>query len=253
MHLRISPTLTFQIDTLIITERYVLIIEVKQLKNTVRFVQNPPHLEQILESGDEVILDCPVYQLEANRSNLDEWFRQRGFHVMTLGLLVLANPNTKVKDAPREFPVIYKKQIPFYLQRLQSTETILSVNQIHDISRKIRAEQQQFNPFPLCSYFHIAPTELRTGLLCQKCNELLLRRTRETLYCSHCGDDAVDPYNDGIRDWIMLVKNSITNKECRQFLNLKDKHAAYYALKKSFLVKKGNSISTFYMTGTKKE
>ena len=52
VQLRISPNFTFQIDTLIITERYVLIVEVKNIKGTVRFVQNPPHLEQVLETGD---------------------------------------------------------------------------------------------------------------------------------------------------------------------------------------------------------
>ena len=100
VHLHISPTLTFQIDTLIITERYLLVMEVKNLKDTVRFVQNPLHLEQILETGDEAVIDCPVYQLEANKANLTDWFLQRGIHMKTNGLLVLANPNIKVKDAP---------------------------------------------------------------------------------------------------------------------------------------------------------
>ena len=119
VHLRISPTFTFQIDTLIITESYVLIVEVKNLKDTVRFVQNPPHLEQTFETGTVTILDCPIHQIESNKSNLDEWFRQHGIHLKTFGLLVLANQKTKVRDAPPDFPIIYKKQIPFYLQKLQ--------------------------------------------------------------------------------------------------------------------------------------
>jgi len=109
VQLRISPNFTFQIDTLIITESYVLIVEVKNIKGTIRFVQNPPHLEQVLETGDEVVIDCPVYQVESNKLNLDEWFLQRGIKLKTLGLVVLANPNTKVKDVPEDFPIIYKK------------------------------------------------------------------------------------------------------------------------------------------------
>lgn len=252
VHLRISPILTFQIDTLIITEQYVLVIEVKNLKDTVRFVQNPPHLEQILETGDEAVIDCPVYQLEANKANLNEWFRQRGIHMETNGLLVLANPKTKVKDAPHDFPIIYKKQLPFHLQNFQSVGRNLSSKEVQDITRKIHSEQLQFNPFPLCSYYHVNPNDLQTGLLCHYCHENLLPKNRETWFCPRCKSVASDPHNEGIQDWLMLVKNSINNEECRNFLKLKNKHAAYYVLKKSPLIKKGKSSATFYINDSKK-
>ena len=206
LHLRISPTFTFQIDTLIITERYVLIVEVKNLKDTVRFVQNPPHLEQIFETGAEAILDCPIHQIESNKSNLNEWFRLRGIHLKTLGLLVLANSKTRVKDAPPNFPIIYKKQIPFYLQKLQPAEKVLSIEQIHDLAREIHAEQQHFNPFPLCAYYDIDHRELKTGLLCRYCDRQLRRKNREKWFCESCGKNTFNPYNDGINDWFMLVE-----------------------------------------------
>lgn len=253
VHLRISPTFTFQIDTLIITERYVLIVEVKNLKDTVRFVQNPPHLEQIFETGTEAILDCPIHQIESNKSNLDEWFRQRGIHLKTSGLLVLANQKTKVKDAPSDLPIIYKKQIPFYLQKLQPAETILSTAQIHDLAREIHAEKQHFNPFPLCAYYNIDHRELKTGLLCRYCNRQLQRENREKWSCELCGKNTVNPYSDGIKDWFMLVKNSITNEECRSFLKLKGSNAARYILSKSGLVKKGRSKATFYISSNRKQ
>ncbi|WP_342508994.1 nuclease-related domain-containing protein [Sporosarcina sp. FSL K6-2383] len=251
VHLCNSPKFTFQIDTLILTEQYILIIEVKNLKDSVQFIPNPPHLVQILETGDEVVLDCPVYQIESNKSNLDEWLRQRGIHLKTLGLLVLANPNTKVIDTPNDFPIIYKKQIPFYLQKLRPAENILTVNQIQELAKQIHAEQQQFNPFPLCSYYHISPNDLRKGLLCRDCHGQLQQKNRETWYCQRCSKKAEDPYNDGIRDWFMLVKNSMTSSECRSFLNLKDGNAARYIISKSNLIKKGQSTATFYISGSK--
>ncbi|WP_203246010.1 nuclease-related domain-containing protein [Sporosarcina beigongshangi] len=251
VHLCNSPKFTFQIDTLIITERYVLIIEVKTLKDSVRFIPNPPHLVQVLETGDEVVLDCPVYQIESNKSNLDEWLRRRGIHLKTLGLLVLANPNTKVIDTPNDFPIIYKKQIPFYLQKLRSAERILTIGKIEELSELLHAEQQQFNPFPLCSYYHIQPEDLRKGLLCSNCHGQLQQKNRETWYCQRCSKKAEDPYNDGIRDWFKLVKNSMTSRECRSFLNLKDGNAAYYILSKSTLIKQGKFKSAFYIADSR--
>lgn len=250
VHLCNSPKFTFQIDTLVITERYVLIVEVKNLKDTVRFVPNPPRLEQILETGDEVVLDCPVHQIESNKSYLDEWLRQRGIHLKTLGLLVLANSKTRVLDAPDNFPIIYKKQIPFHLQKLQPTERILTAHQIQELARQVQTEQQQFNPFPLCSYYHIHPADLRKGLLCRNCHRQLHQKNRESWYCPRCSKRAEDPYNDGISDWFMLVKNSINSEECRSFLRLKDGNASHYVLSKSDLVKKGGFKSAFYIAGS---
>ena len=60
----------------------------------------------------------------------------------------------------QDFPIIYKKQIPFYLQNFRPFETVLSTAQINEISREIDNEQQSFNPFPLCSYFHIDHQDL---------------------------------------------------------------------------------------------
>lgn len=252
VQLRVSPNFTFQIDTLIITERYVLIVEVKNIKGTIRFVQNPPHLEQVLETGDQAIIDCPVYQVESNKLNLDEWFRQRGINLKTLGLVVLANPNTKVIDVPQDFPIIYKKQIPFYLQKIRPFATVFSTAQINEISKEIDKEQHEFNPFPLCSYFHINHQDLRTGFICHYCHQLLQRKSLRRWRCSGCEKDVKNPYAKGIDDWFMLVKNSITNEECRKFLNLKDSNAARYVLSSSLLVKKGKSTGTFYIKGTKK-
>lgn len=251
VHLRTSSGFTFEVDTLILSEKFVLIVEVKNLKGIIRFVQNPPHLRQVLETGEETILNCPYSQIETNKSNLNEWFRQQGIQLKSIGLLVLSNPNTIVKEAPPFFPIVYKKQIPHHLQKLESYETILKPSQIHEISRKILANQASFNPYPLCSYYSIDVKELRRGLLCRYCNNLLNRKNRETWLCTICGKVAEDPYNEGISDWIKLVKNTITNEECKVFLGLKDSNAARYALSKSSLIKKGKSTATFYIPGVK--
>ena len=145
---------------------------------------------------------------------------------------MLANPNTKVRDVPHDFPIVYKKQLPLYLKNVMPAETILSTNQIYDISKMIEEDRQQYKPFPLCSYYNINPADLRTGLLCQFCHRLLQRKTRKKWHCEDCSRDAENPLKDGINDWFMSVKNSITSNECRMFLTLKDLNAARYALSK---------------------
>lgn len=247
VHLKVSPTFSFEIDTLIITNHYVLIIEVKNLKGVVQFVENPPHLRRTLDTGEVTIMDCPICQIEMNKVNLDKWFRKHGIQVDLMGLFVLANQNTIVEDVPEDFQVVYRRQLPHFLSNLKPSEMILSDNQLKDITWNINNDQQNFNPFPLCSYYKIDPLHLKRGLLCRNCHSALFRNTRETWHCINCKKDAEDPYNDAISDWLLLVKNSITNRECRYFLNLKNKRVSNYYLRQSHLTKSGSSVATFYI------
>lgn len=43
-----------------------------------------------------------------------------------------------------------------------------------------------------------------------------------------------------MQDWFMLISRSITNKQRREFLQLKNRNEAYYILKTLGLEKQGN-------------
>ena len=58
-------------------------------------------------------------------------------HLKTFGLLVLANQKTKVKDVPPDFPIIYKKQIPFYLQNLQPLRKFFRLHKYMNLQGKL--------------------------------------------------------------------------------------------------------------------
>ncbi|MCM3358222.1 hypothetical protein M3627_09375 [Psychrobacillus sp. MER TA 171] len=50
-----------------------------------------------------------------------------------------------------------------------------------------------------------------------------------------------------LEDWFYLYKETISNKECMEFLKLKDKHAASYLLRNSRLYPINNTKSRYYV------
>ena len=61
------------------TQSFIFILEVKNISGELRFIENPPSLHRTLKNGEELVLDCPVYQLEKNMIDFDLWLEMNGF------------------------------------------------------------------------------------------------------------------------------------------------------------------------------
>lgn len=59
---------SFQIDTLIIAPQYILILEVKNIKDNLSFITNPHYLLRELD-GNESSIECPITQLTLAKMN----------------------------------------------------------------------------------------------------------------------------------------------------------------------------------------
>ncbi|MCZ2257566.1 nuclease-related domain-containing protein [Sporosarcina sp. G11-34] len=246
VELQISSGNFIQIDTLILTTNQVFVLEIKNIAGTLKFLQNPPRLQRTLDTGEVHIFSCPEDQLEKNMFDLELWLARNGLPLKTSGAIILAYSKTNVKTPPLRMPIFYATQLPQVLRNKKSNPDIMSSEQLHQIAHEIRSSQKPFNPFPLCTHFRIDPQILATGMYCNLCHSRLIKKTNRTWICQSCGTINKNPYSDNVKDWFTLVQDTITNKECRRFLNLKDKYAAHYVLNQLELRKTGKNRSTKY-------
>ena len=242
-----SPGMTFQIDTLILTEKFILIIDVKNITDKLRFKTNPNQLEQESKTGEVRRMDCPLEQLHTHIYNLQNWLTKKGIQVDIIGRVLLSNPNCHVIEAPPNAPIIYKKGLPVLLRNQSKKPTIHSPKLIKRIEELIRKSQIDYNPFPLCNYFSVDPESLKRGQLCTKCGETMQYISHKQRRCTECGITAPNNYSETLMDYFTLINNSISNRECREFLQLKNKDAANYAIKSLPLNKTGKSVATRYI------
>lgn len=245
LSLTLSPGYSFQIDTLILTKQTVFILEVKNIKGNLYFKSNPHHLLREID-GDETIMDCPITQLGIAKENLTLWLAQRGINVNVSGLVVLANQQAIVKEAPPNSPITYMKRLAIILREINQMPPIYKLSEIEMIAKTIQANQTPYQIYPLCDYFKIDPRVLKKGQLCSVCNGVMAYKASRVRYCNSCGISEV--YDPGriVKDWFMLISNSISNEQCRAFLKLRNSNEAYYILKTLQLKKVGKSIATKY-------
>ncbi len=122
-----------------------------------------------------------------------------------------------------------------------------STKLIKRIEELIQKHRIDYDPFPLCNYFSIDPDSLKRGQLCTKCGDAMHYVSHKQRRCIECDITAPNNYSETLIDYFTLINTSISNRECRGFLQLKNKDAARYAIKSLPLNKTGNSVATRYV------
>ncbi len=246
VELSINPKSSIQIDTLILTPSYAFILEIKNIAGTLIYIPNPPHFVRIHENKKTIVIDCPIMQLENNKTTLDIWFERNNFPMRSTGMIVMANSKTAVQDAPADMPITYGKHLPLYFRIKPPAKPLLTKQQFYVLCDKLQQDQQRYNPFPLCEKNGIDPTQLKKGIICNDCSVNLIRTNRQKWTCPACKKKFKQPYHDGLQDWFMLIKNNISNEECRDYFQMKDKYAANYILNQFPLKREGKAKATIY-------
>lgn len=236
----------FQLDTLFISPYYVVIFESKNIVGELSFETEPYCLIRKLENGKKDIYESPEVQVDRNKYLLGEWLIERGIDIPVMGVIVLSNRNSKVVKPPMQTPLIYATSIPVYLRNLQRQKEFLTVTQISDIAQKILKEHRTYFPYPMCENWRINPSDLITGVKCKSCDRFGMEKLKIGWHCSACGNIDRWAHESAIRDWFTLISNSLTNRECRQFLHINSYQTSLRIIERMKLEKYGENNKTIY-------
>lgn len=236
----------FQIDTLFLSQFYVVILECKNIVGELSFESDPQSLKRKLENGQQDTFESPEVQIERNIYLLREWLNRHGVEIPVLGAIVFSSLRSIVIKPPNHIPVIYATSIPVHLRKLERRRKYVSVAQLNEISEKILQYDQAYIPFPMCMSWGINPHDLITGVQCKRCKQFGMEKLKMGWHCPDCGYIDRRAHEDTIRDWFGLISNSLTNKECREFLHLSSHKTSLRIINTMNLTKIGENNKTIY-------
>ncbi|MBK3497277.1 NERD domain-containing protein [Viridibacillus sp. YIM B01967] len=242
----LSSSGKFQVDTLMLTPYFAVILESKNISGVLRFETKPDRLVRTLKNGQLDVFENPAVQVERNMYLLEDWLLARGLDVPVFGAIVLTGNYQQVELAPEYVPVIFTKTIPVFLRKLDRQRSYLSLDQLDWLVQELIASHRAFMPFPMCTRWGIDITELRSGVKCTECGRFGMERIKRTWECPICKHRDAKAHEHTIRDWFMLVSKTITNKECRQFLHIDHHQTASRILNCMELIVKGVGKGTTY-------
>ncbi|MFS0774582.1 nuclease-related domain-containing protein [Neobacillus sp. 3P2-tot-E-2] len=224
--LSLSSDSYFQIDHLLKTPYYGVILETKNLAGSLEFRDNPPQLVQKREDGKIKYYESPVEQLERNIELMSAWLLQRNIDFPLYGAIVLAYPKQHVEIPPASTKILFPNMIPPFIKSLPQEGKRLEMSKFNWLSSEILRCHQTYIPKPICESYQVPISDVLPGVRCVACGNIGMLKVPRTWHCPICKVNNHLAHVQTLGEWFLVVKRSITNRECREFLGIKDKFTA---------------------------
>ncbi|WP_191566638.1 nuclease-related domain-containing protein [Metabacillus idriensis] len=253
IRLQHSNTEYFQIDILLLTKKYLLILEIKNMSGTLCFDQTFNQLIRILNGKEEAFPD-PIMQVKRQQNLLQHWIASNHFPPLPVySLILISNPKTLLKSIPANSDAVSKKVI--HASQLQNKieiinrrerDDVITTREINKISGLLLKLHSPSDP-EILSHFQLEKKDIIKGVQCPKCKRLpMLRSKNGNWCCSGCKLISKDAHIAALDDYCLLISATITNQELRNFLNITSSSSATKLLKKLNLNHSGSYRHRIY-------
>ncbi|WP_067728495.1 nuclease-related domain-containing protein [Oceanobacillus damuensis] len=241
----------FQIDTLVLASKFYLILEVKNWQGTVIFDDNGQVIRKRSNEEEEGFPN-PIPQVKTQTFRLRKWLRKHSFPEMEIeSFIVIAFPSTIVKSAhpgtriPEQ--VILNNQIHFKILELEKKpynhQTSIAI--LREVAQKL-LEQHTPTKSNLLQKYRLDHSELIKGVFCPECQFIPMIRSKYKWTCTKCGAFSRCAHRAALEDYQLLIGNTITNKQAREFLLVESPYAAKRILQSENLIQIGNKKGRIY-------
>ena len=184
--LRVNNT-TFQIDTLIIISRKILLYEVKNFEGDYYYKSD----QFFAINGTEI--QNPLDQIKRSDTLLRQVFQKKKYSISIKSNVFFVNPAFTLYQAPLDKPIIYPTQLTRYLEELNARPSILTDNH-YKLAEDLVKEHKPCSPYTrLPPYTY---EDLKKGLTCSSCFSFLVKAGETKIVCSVCG--CMENIEDGI-------------------------------------------------------
>ncbi|WP_085521742.1 nuclease-related domain-containing protein [Tuberibacillus sp. Marseille-P3662] len=247
----------FQLDTFVVTSQFAVIIEVKNISGTLKFDKASGQLIRITETKEEGFQD-PIPQVKRQRFELQRWMHHHKLPSIPIEYLVgISNPSTLIKTSENNhelFQVLsHVDKIPEKITKMQEKykQEVMDSRTLGVFNRFLLEENHPTSEDILAIY-DVTPQELIKGVMCPRC---LAPMNRSSGYwiCRSCHERSQDAHKQAIEDYFLLVRPTITNRQCCNFLQLNNRKMAWRLLSEMNLNRTGTGKGVVYHKGEPNE
>ena len=241
----------FQMDRLLITQRFITIFEVKNYAKEL-YLDYP--VRQLIQTASDKrkVFDCPVLQVNHQAQHLKVWLKKHRFPDIPIEtLVVFSQPSAIIRIAPGHKEAYQKVMKPSaLLPKIQSIDSRyhkepLAPKEPKKISKLLMKENTPLDA-DLMKNQRIHPSHIIRGVHCPHCFRIPMIREKASWHCKHCGFADKDAHLGTLLDYYLLFGKPITNRNFREMLKVESSSVTLKLIKKLQLSSTGNYKDKIY-------
>lgn len=229
---------TFQLDTIVITQHAIFIVESKNYSGTITFdtiLQQLTRNDGKKESGYQY----PITQVELQQLKLQQWLQLNNHtNIPIYFFIAISEPSTIINViGEREGiarVVAHGAAIPKKVLDMNDTFKKRGASTINHrkIGQIILQGCKDFD-MAIMAKHGVCWQDLLPGVQCLKCGWLGMERESRKWHCPKCSHISKYAHQRALDDYFLLVSARLTNKRCMWFLKLRSRHIVSRLLKSS--------------------
>lgn len=242
----------FQIDTLLLSIYFALIIESKNIKGNLTFDSVFKQLFRENLDGTIDVFDDPRVQAECHKILLQRFLAAKGINYLPIEHLVFfANSNsklfTKTGDTSDFSKVCKGRSLFLKIDELEKNRLSKKMNdeKLEDLKNLILSSHTP-KQVDILGEYKTTKADIRIGHRCPICDFIPLIMKNGKLFCSNCELYPENALQINIRDYSLLIGLTITNSEFRNFFQISSPDIAQKHLKSLKLPYTGTTRNRIY-------
>ncbi|MBJ8105603.1 MULTISPECIES: nuclease-related domain-containing protein [Bacillus cereus group] len=217
----------FQIDTLIVSSRFLLFLEIKNIIGTLIFDAKFNQLIRIADGTSEEGFPDPILQLKRQEMQLRKWLSLHGLYNIPMeSLVVISSPRTIIKTSDEILPskIIHGANLPNRIKQIENQYKEEAIGNTKGLINQIMNENfpQRQN---ILAQYKIKKEELLRGVQCEECFTMAMLEEKQGWRCSNCNSTSKHAHLRALQDYTLLIDMITTNSKLRDFLNMQSSSA----------------------------
>lgn len=168
---------TFQIDSLILTERKIYLFEIKYFEGNYYYENDNFYKQPKLE------INNPLTQLSRSESLLRQLLLYYRSKLTIDASIVFIHPEFMLYQAPQDKPLIFAGQLNQYINTLNNTPSRLT-KQHHNLAKQLVTAHLDESPYE--QNIHYSYSDLQKGITCSHCDSFSIKIGRIYGVCQSC-------------------------------------------------------------------
>lgn len=207
-------------DGLVITPHVLFLLETKASTRNVRVND-----DGILFNIDEQTpFETTTIMKQANEKKqfLASFLQHHDFPAIPIHpITVITDPKTHMLSNIKHPDVIHISKLFYYMAALTEVYpyAVYSPGQLADL-HIFMPSTHYVDPIHIIEKYGIADQAIRKGVWCPTCKEAMMIRAQGYWVCSGCASRSHDAHVQTLREFALLYRTTITNKEARYFLQI---------------------------------